>query len=380
LNPQKSSETKAVVLVVDDDERNRFLAEAVLDSAGYAVTLAPSGSDALASFAREAPDLVLLDVMMPIMDGYETCKRLRELPGGENVPIVFLTANSDLSAHQKALDSGADDFLTKPLNRTELLIRVKSLIRIRALQRELVKNYDVIRDQRDALVNAERQKQELTDLIVHDLKSPLAGILTNVEFAIGSPSVTRDVWDALHDVSACAQTMLRMVLNLLDISRSEDGKLVPKMGDVDVPALLEQVRGATQRRADMENRKLEVRELDASFHIKGDFDLLRRVLENLVDNCLKYTPRGTTVVLDAEMIEGRVRLSVKDQGAGVPVDQRERIFEKYAQIDSGVRLAARSSRGLGLVFCKLSAEAHGGRIWVEENTPKGSVFVVEIPA
>lgn len=372
------------VLVVDDDERNRLLAEAVLESASYAVRLAPSGSDALQSFAEFPPDLVLLDVMMPMMDGFETCRRLRALPGGADVPIVFLTASSDLNSHQKALDSGADDFLAKPLNRTELLIRVKSLIRVSRLQRELKQNYEVIREQRDALVRAERQKQELTDLIVHDLKSPLAGILTNTEYAIGIPSVTRDVWDALHDVSACAQTMLRMVLNLLDISRSEDGKLIAVKSEFDAHALLEQVRGSAQRRADMEGRKLLVEAGEEAgktpLHIHGDMDLLRRVLDNLVDNCLKYTPRGTSVVLAVAKEGDIVRLAVKDQGAGVPPDQRERIFEKYAQIESGVRLATRSSRGLGLVFCRLAAQAHGGRIWVEGNQPKGSAFIVELPA
>jgi two-component system sensor histidine kinase/response regulator len=373
------TEPSSVVLVVDDDERNRILAEAVLESAGYAVRLAASGVEAIRAFEDAPADLILLDVMMPGIDGFETCKRLRTVPNGSDVPIVFLTAMSDLSSHQKALDSGADDFLTKPLNRTELLIRVKSLIRVRVLQRELVKNYDVIRQQRDALVLAERQKQELTDLIVHDLKSPLAGILTNVEFAIGIPSVTRDVWDALHDVSACAQTMLRMVLNLLDISRSEDGALIPTFTDVDVPALLEQVRGGAQRRADMEGRKITVQEGLGAERVRGDFELLRRLLENLVDNCLKYTPRGTAVMLEYSRHGAIGRFTVKDFGAGVPPDQRERIFEKYAQIESGVRLAARSSRGLGLVFCKLTAEAHGGKIWVEENVPKGSAFILELP-
>jgi signal transduction histidine kinase len=189
------------------------------------------------------------------------------------------------------------------------------------------------------------------------------------------------VWDALHDVSACAQTMLRMVLNLLDISRSEDGKLIPQVSEFDALGLLEQVRGSAQRRADMESRTLIVEEAEGKpLHIRADMDLLRRVLDNLVDNSLKYTPRGTAVVLSASMHGDRVRLTVKDQGAGVPADQRERIFEKYAQLDTDVRLSMRASRGMGLVFCKLAAEAHGGRVWVEENTPRGSAFIVELPA
>ena len=113
------------------------------------------------------------------MDGFETCRRLRALPGGADVPILFLTALGDLGTHKAALDSGADDFLTKPINRTELLIRVRSLLRIRRLSDELRRNYDVIRSQRDELLAAQRQQLELATLIVHDLKNPLSSILSN---------------------------------------------------------------------------------------------------------------------------------------------------------------------------------------------------------
>jgi two-component system sensor histidine kinase/response regulator len=367
------------VLVVDDNAQNRSLAEAILHTAGYDVRLCAGGLEALASFAESPPDLVLLDVMMPLMDGYEVCRRLRELPGSSDVPIVFLTATSELTAHQRALESGADDFLSKPLNRTELLIRVRSLLRIRALQRELRTNYDLIRTQRDALVHSERHRQELTDLIVHDLKNPVASILTNVEYTLGLPGVPKEGWEALHDVVSGAQTMLRMLLNLLDVSRSEDGALVPRLVDVELLALVEQVRGSVQRQADLQNRRIVVEAASSTVPAKVDAELVRRIVENLVDNCLKYTPRGTAVTLLIERNDTHVQVRVKDQGAGIPADQRERVFEKYARIDEGTLAGVRSSRGLGLAFCKLATEAHGGRIWVEENTPRGTVFVVELP-
>jgi two-component system sensor histidine kinase/response regulator len=370
-----------VILVVDDDQMNRMLAEAVLESAGYTVRLAASGQGALESFLEKVPDLVLLDVMMPKMNGYETCRKLRELPGGADIPILFLTAHADLSAHQKALESGGDDFLTKPLNRTELLIRAKSLVRIRRMQRELTSNYELIREQRDALVRADRQKQELMDLIVHDLKSPLAGILTNVEFALSTGNMAQEAWDALHDVVGGAQTMLRMVLNLLDISRSEDGLLTPTFDEVDLTALAQEVRVATQRRAEQEKRSLVVQHASPAI-VRAEKDLLRRLLENLVDNSLKYTPRGTTVTIEIERRGPNVRLLVKDQGRGVPASERQRIFQKYAQIERGSHgddAVVRSSRGLGLAFCMLATKALGGLIWVEDNEPNGSVFVVEFP-
>src|SRR5262249_36731539 len=142
------------------------------------------------------PDLVLLDVLMPGIDGFETCRAIRLLPVVGDTPVLFLTALGDLNTHKAALDSGADDFLTKPLNRTELLIRVRSLLRIKQLGDELKRNYEVIRQQRDALLAAHRQKEELTALIVHDLKNPISSILTNAQYVLDRGGLVGDDQDA----------------------------------------------------------------------------------------------------------------------------------------------------------------------------------------
>src|SRR5262249_1341684 len=148
------------VLVVDDNFQNREVAEGHLVGAGYQAIQAESGEAALALVESGAPwpDLILLDVLTPGLDGVGTCRRIRSRPGGPTVPILFLTALGDLGTHKAALDSGADDFLTKPINRTELLIRVRSLLRIKALSDEQARNLAVISQQRDALVEAQRQK------------------------------------------------------------------------------------------------------------------------------------------------------------------------------------------------------------------------------
>lgn len=151
------SDTTAIrakkILVVDDNAANSPLAEAHLVAAGYAVQLAEGGEQGIAAFEEWQPGLVLLDILMPGMDGFETCKRLKKLPAGKDVPVVFLAALSDLSAHEQAMESGADDFLTIPINRTELLIRVRLLLSVKHLRDELNQGYDLIRSQRDALVH-----------------------------------------------------------------------------------------------------------------------------------------------------------------------------------------------------------------------------------
>ena len=366
------------VLVVDDNAMNRQVAEGHLVAAGYAVILAESGEEGLAALEARAPDLVLLDVLMPGLDGFETCKRMKQLPKGKDAPVVFLTALGDLGSHQKAIESGADDFLTKPINRTELLIRVRSLMWVKHLRDELTQGYDLIRSQRDALLQAQRQKAELSALVVHDLKNPLTAILVNVEFLVQQASLAADDRAALSDVFSAAQAMHRMVINLLDISRSEDGMLIPKLGEVALAHMVEEVCGAVGRRSAEQGIKL-AHEVGVDT-VTADRDLLRRLIENLLDNAIKYAPGGGTIeVRVSPSTDGTCEIHVNDQGPGVPLESREKIFEKYAQLDRHGGAHASHSRGLGLAFCRLAAEAHGGRIWVEENRPRGSSFRVRLP-
>ena len=368
------------ILVVDDHEKNRQLAEAQLVTAGYSVTLAEDGGRALERFGQRVPDLVLLDVMMPKLDGFQTCQRMRALRGGADVPIVFITALSDLASYEQALASGADDFLTKPVNRTELLMRVRSLLRIKRLNDELKKGSDVIRSQRDALVVAQGQKEELMALVVHDLKNPLTPMLGNVQFLERTPQLGPDQREALRDIGQAAVSMHRMVLNLLDISKSEDGTLAPRLAPLEVGALFEELRSTFGRSAAARNVTIEAAGPLEKIVMQADADLFRRLLENLLDNAIRHSPSGGTVRLEGVVEGGRTELGVRDQGPGVPEEHRARVFEKYFQIDRGAAaVATRAGRGLGLAFCCLAAEAHGGRIWVEESPPRGSVFRVSLP-
>jgi signal transduction histidine kinase len=203
-------------------------------------------------------------------------------------------------------------------------------------------------------------------------------ILANVEYALTRPGIVPEAWDALHDVVGSVQNMLGMILNLLDVSRSRDGKLVPSIGTVDVRALSEEVSGTWRRRAESDGRTVQVEGTLDPAVVYADVDLLRRVLENLLDNALRHTPKGTRVTLVLSPGTDLVRIAVKDEGGGIPADARARIFEKYGRL-GGPDSQGRSGRGLGLVFCRLAVEAHRGRIWVEDNVPKGSAFVFEIP-
>jgi two-component system sensor histidine kinase/response regulator len=383
----RPAEAPVTVLVVDDNFQNREVAEGHLVGAGYQAVQAESGEHALSllSNGQPRPDLILLDVLMPGLDGFETCRRIRALPGGGNLPVLFLTALGDLGTHKAALDSGADDFLTKPINRTELLIRVRSLLRIKALSDEQTRHLGVISQQRDALVEAQLQKEELTALIVHDLKNPLSSILSNVQYALSQDSLGSEERDSLRDVLRASQSMVRMVMNLLDISRSEDGALVPHMSEFDLTALLGEVASEMERRIEDKDQKLALAVAPDVRAMRADRDLVRRILENLIDNAYKYGPRRATIRVEATLLPAgaggapdTVELRVRDEGEGIPVAFRQKIFEKYARVEGRSAHEVRNSHGLGLVFCRRAVEVHGGEIWVEENAARGSCFCVRL--
>jgi signal transduction histidine kinase len=385
----ESAERGETVLVVDDNLQNRDVAEGHLVAAGYRAVLADGGAAALVAFQAQRPDLVLLDVLMPGMDGFETCRRLRALPGGDDTPIVFLTALGDLATHKLALDSGADDFLTKPINRTELLIRLRSLLRIRRLAEEQRRSTDVIRAQRDRLLEVHRQNRQLAALMVHDLKNPLSSILSNVQFLTQSDAIAATDRESLVDVLRASRSMFRMVMNLLDISRSEDGALVPHWGAFGLSALLNEVGSEMAHRLDDKEQTLTVTVAPAVDEIVADRDMLRRVVENLLDNACKYSPRRARIAIEVVPSPPRagdagtaaVELRVRDDGEGVPTAERGRIFEPYVRVDGGGvprPPEARAGHGLGLLFCRRAVEVHGGEIWVEDNPPRGSCFCVRL--
>lgn len=367
----------ATILVVDDIRQNRDVAQAYLHIAGYRVTTASSGHEALDLFAKTTPDLVLLDILMPDLDGLETCRRLRALPAGADTPIVFLTALSDVDAYRAAMDCDPDDFLTKPINRVELTLRVRSLLRIRRLNRDLQTSYETVRSQRDALEKALRQKEELSALVVHDLKNPLSAILMNAQYAVELSAVTGPVREVLEDIVTSSESLNRLVLDLLDISRSEDGALVPKLREIDVAEVVRFACASMRRRAEEKDQQI-ASAVRTSRPALLDRDLMARLLENLLDNAIRHSPPGSALGIEGwNDDEGAVHLAVRDQGPGIAPADRARIFEKYVRIDRDV--GSRANRGLGLVFSRLAVEAHGGSIWVEDNEPRGSVFRVRFP-
>ncbi|MBI3269298.1 MAG: hybrid sensor histidine kinase/response regulator [Planctomycetes bacterium] len=369
------------VLVVDDNSHDRRISVEFLEAEGYAVAQASSGGQAVSQFAEWNPDLVLLDVYMPGMNGFDTCRRLRSLPQGGKVAILFLTAVGQTENLQKAVEAGADDFLLKPVNSVELAIRARSLFRIRELQETLRAAYGQLREEHDALLRAERRRQDLMTFIVHDLKGPLSSVLLSAQVLEGEPQLSTDGRLSARDILIATQSLQRLVLTLLDVSESEEGTLRPRWVEVDIPKLLEESSLALRPRAESRELQVLVSSQPNIGPVRADPDLLGRLLENLLDNACRHSPfRGTLRLEALSLPDGSLDLRVCDQGTGVPEAWREKIFEKYARVESQETPRVRTSRGLGLAFCRMAAEAHGGRILVENEAPNWTVFCVRLPA
>ncbi|AUX25630.1 uncharacterized protein SOCEGT47_061790 [Sorangium cellulosum] len=372
----EQQEPRSRVLVVDDNEQNRALAQATLEDDGYDVVLAASGEEGIGQFERHRPDCVLLDVRMPGMDGFAVCARIRGLPEGADTPIVFLTALRDVDTFDSALRAGGDDFLTKPVRPAELLVRVQTALRMRRLGAELREHVERVRQQRDALMRLQLQKEQLMAFVVHDLKNPVSSMDLHAQVLLRDRGLPEDARDSARHIRDQARSLLRLVYNLLDISKSEEGRLTPERARVDLRALVGELFAALELRAS--SRSLSLREAVEAPAVQADPDLLRRTIENLLENAILHAPVGTAVTVSAVKDGAEVELRVADSGRGLPPEMRARVFERFVQLDADAQAAQRAGRGLGLAFCKMAVEAHGGRIWVEDNAP-GAVFCVRLP-
>jgi signal transduction histidine kinase len=248
------------------------------------------------------------------------------------------------------------------------------------MQRELANKNLLLMEQRDALLRLQRQKEELTEIVVHDLKNPLAAIAANAAFLNMTREMNEDTRECAGAIARAADNMLRMVHDILDVSRAEEAGLNLKLDEVDLAELAERAAALMSRRAE-ERRVTLVAEIAGSgLLLKADPDLIRRVIENLLDNAIRYTPSGGQVALAVADLGDSLSVSVADGGPGIPEHERARIFEKYAQLErKDDKAQKRFGRGIGLSFVKMVVDAHGGVIRVLDNEPRGARFELVLP-
>jgi two-component system, sensor histidine kinase and response regulator len=358
------------VLVVDDDDASRLLLADWLAAYGHQVSTAVDGPEALLAVEREIPDVIVLDVTMPGMDGFAVCERLKSNPRTAVIPVLLLTALHEREDRLRGMRAGANDFLMKPADLPYVLLRVRNAIRLRQLHSEVEEKFaEVCREQ--------QMKESLLHMIVHDLRTPLAGLegfLQLLQMAAGAKLEDRPAHylkQALH----ASHNLAHQIDLLLDISRMEEGKMPVQAVSHNLADVVDQA--LEPLRPLFGSRRLELALPSQPVSAVGDPSLLGRVVSNLVGNAIAFTPpQDGAIAVRLLSGLGAARVEVEDNGPGIEPAKQEAIFEKFFQVGEHVR--SRSS-GLGLAFCKLAMEAQGGRIGVVSQPGAGSRFWFEVP-
>jgi signal transduction histidine kinase len=365
--------SKERVLVVDDSPQNQTVAKGYLEAAGFEVIAVSSGEEALEVLLKERVDLVVLDVLMPGLGGFETCRRIRATPSMADMPVLFLTALGDREATAPAIEAGGDDLLPKPFHRAELLLRTRALIRQRQTTAELKQALRALAEQNEALRRMEHDKRKISQLIIHDLRNPVSAVLANGELL--QQKLTGEEGEMISDIMIAAQQLDRTARDLVDLSRAEEGTFTAKLESFSLSELAAEVVSTMRGMARWTNVQFD---LDIGRErVVADRELTRRLLQNLVHNAVKHAPENTAVRIEAGVDTDGLVVRVIDKGPGVPRDELESIFDRFRTLQDDP--ARSGSHGLGLAFCRMAAEAQGGRIWVEDREGHGASFCVRIP-
>lgn len=360
------------VLVVDDDVGSRAAVSALAREGGHHTAEAGSGVAAAELLTREPFDVVLYELALAARDHYAAFVAFRAHTASVSLPIILLVQHADRVNVEAALAAGGDDILVRPIRLAELNARVRSLTgAYAAVRNERAATALAVR-QREDLARLGAQKDSLTEFLVHDLKSPIASVtLALQELLIVEGGILER--DAVRACLATTETVGRMVMNLLDVSGGRALAVAPAW--CDVGELFTHLRVQFAPRFDVRDVALATRAAEPL--LWADPDLLRRISENLIDNALRYAPPESQIDLTLDSADGGAMLTVTDRGPGVPEPHRERVFDRFVQLDP--EAGRRASRGLGLAFCRVAADAHGGRIWVDEPEGGGARFHVWLP-
>ena len=355
------------VFIVDDEPTARDTIEGLLYRENYDLIFAADVFDALDQLNHISPDVILMDVMMPGVDGFEACQRIKNDERWHHIPIILITALNSKEDIARGLDAGADEFLSKPVNGLELRARVRSMLRIK--------------EQYDELTRLLHLREDMAGMVVHDMRVPLNVILGFSELLLIENNLVDQQRQDIEKIHSQAQRLQAFVNDLLILAKAEQDKFILNCTQVDVNRLMEEVEQDHGLLAQSKKINLVVKLPPYPTLMMLDKNLMRRVLDNLLSNALKFSPSNHTVTVrvgqcGSDTAKAQVRIEISDEGPGIPAGYRDRIFNKFEVVTLKDHHVPQV--GLGLAFCQMVVDAHGGQIWVEDNKPTGSLFVVEI--
>lgn len=356
------SASQGVVLVVDDNVKNIQVVGTILTQEGFEVIPATSGAQALQRMEARPPDLVLLDVLMPDMDGFEVCRRLRDNPETSSLPVIFVSAANDTDTVVRGLEAGGVDYITKPFNKTELLARVRNQVELKRT--------------RETSARILQEREKIISMVAHDLKNPLGAIRFSAQTLAELRPEQKETADELiqHIVTTCDQ-----VVSFVDRFLSRRAREAEQERLVPVRISTDQIRdmiAAWQKTARRKQITLEVSAPKTPEYVRGDLLSLGQILDNLMSNAVKFSHQGGHIVVELIMEDGRPVITITDDGPGFTESDQARMFQDYMRL-SARPTGGESSTGLGLAIAKRGADRMGAVLRIE-NRSEGSGAIARL--
>ena len=361
------------ILIVDDVMSNVLLLKVLLTNEKFAIATASNGRQALEQVEKENPDLVLLDVMMPDMSGFEVAQHLKSNPNTADIPIIFLTALNSTADIVKGFQVGANDFISKPFNKEELIIRVTHQISLVAAKR-------LILSKTEELQRTIAGRDKLYSVIAHDLRSPMVSIkmvLNMLILNLPSEKIGAEMYELLTMANQTTEDVFSLLDNLLKWTKSQIGKLNVVYQDVDLVEVTDGVIEIFSMVASL--KKIRIHEMKPEkMMVNADIDMLKTVVRNLLSNAIKFSKENSEVLVKMEEVDGMAVVSVQDYGCGISEEGQKKLLHTDTHF-STFGTNNEEGSGLGLLLCKDFVVKNGGKLWFTSKEGEGSIFSFSIP-
>ena len=361
------------LLVVDDVQTNVLLLKALLSKDGYGILVANNGQEALEVIRNENPDLILLDVMMPGMDGFEVAERLKSEEFRCEIPIIFLTALDDTQSIVNGFKLGVGDFISKPFRKEELMVRIKHQLSLVAARR-------IIEEKNEELRKTIDGRDKMYSVIAHDLRSPMASmkmLLNTIMMSVEKDKIDPDIFDMLEMSNKTSEEVFSLLDNLLKWTKSQLGKLTVIPQKLDISGLADGVVEVMNSVAEVKHIKL-IRTDHESFFVYVDIEMIKSILRNLISNAVKFSNPDSEIKVGIKAEDGKVIVSVTDSGKGIKKEDQHKLLKDSTHFTTYGTNSEEGS-GLGLLLCRDFARKNGGELWFESEENLGSVFSFSLP-
>ncbi len=377
MNDNYSDSKKPLILVADDNAANLQLAVSILKRKNFEIAVANNGDEALEIIQNIKPDLILLDIMMPGVDGYEVCEIIKKKPDTKDIPVIFLTALKKSESLVKGFEYGAVDYITKPFNKEELISRVKNHL-------DLKFSKDKIISQKIKLTELNEEINALLRITAHDLKNPIQGIsglLDILQIMLDSDNLEKEtVQDIINSAIGSAEQANTIITDILDLNRINRGEIIKNTDDVNLREIAVNLYQNNKFKAINKEIDFEFSNCDDEIHINTDSDKLYRILDNLISNAIKFTEPGKKVYLKCSSCKDKsdIKFEVIDEGPGITEEDRKKLFKRFARL-SNKPTGDETSSGLGLSIVKEFSDMLGFTITYETKPGEGTAFILNIP-